>query len=369
MCGISILYNPNGSQTAVKQFMEAWMYQEHRGRDASGIFAVTNKGVLYAKAPVPASEFVPIVRDYVQRHGLVLYYALGHARAATHGSPLVNKNNHPIVRRADGEVHALIHNGVIHASVCDSKITETDTEELLCALMRYSSLGLSELANNVASSISGSYAFGYIKADDSGVKRFVVGRAVSPLEEVEVDGARLFASVLPHTVKGKQIANGTFIDPLSGESVAIERLASYSYYVPGSSYRLLTDYIEVKDSDVKPSKKKQMCIVDALGYQIDDVDVEVSFIGSCGHDMFDELLINGALDAVIYASTNGGCSAKLYGSVIYLADPLSVRFMTFADVVGCKHRKTRKKLMRAVDSAVSKMLTDIRTMLAVVEEE
>jgi predicted glutamine amidotransferase len=358
MCGISILYNPNGSQAAVKQFMEAWMYQEHRGRDATGIFAVTNKGVLYAKAPVPASEFVPIVRDYVQRHGLVLYYALGHARAATHGSPMINKNNHPIVRRIGDEVHAVIHNGIIHASVCDSKITETDTEELLCALMRYSSMGLSELANSVASSISGSYAFGYIKSDNSGVKRFIVGRVVSPLEEVEVDGARLFASVLPHTVKGKQIANGTFIDLFSGESVVVDSLARYSYYVPGGSYRL-TDYIEVE-----PSTKPSTCIVDTIDYKVGGVDVEVNFIGSCGDDMVTELVANEAVDVVINAHADG-CSARTFGSIVMTGN--SVKFKKYMHTVRCGNKKTSKKITRAVDNAISKLLSDIRTTLIEVD--
>jgi hypothetical protein len=223
--------------------------------------------------------------------------------------------------------------------------------------MRYSSMGLSELANNVASSISGSYAFGYIKVDDSGVKRFIVGRAVSPLEEADADGARLFASVLPHPMKGKQIANGTFIDLLSGESIVVDSLTRYSYYVPGS-YRL-TDYIEVE-----PSKKQSTCIVDTLDYNIGGVDVEVNFIGSCGDDMVTELMTNEAVDVVINAYTDG-CSARTFGSVVVTGN--SVKFKKYMYTVRCNNKKTSKKITRAVDNAISKLLSDVRTMLIEVD--
>ena len=231
MCGISILYNPGGSAEAQELFFKAWVKQEMRGKDATGIFAITDKGLLYSKAPVTASEFVPVVKSYVERRGLKLLYALGHARAATHGSPLLNRNNHPVVHVEGRRVDALIHNGIVSGKVCNSKSTDTDTEEILCALKQASSL--TEAVELVEKNITGSFAVGYIRLVDSfEPKQFIVLKHISPLEVAEVDGAKLFAStLLGVTDKYTSVEENTAIDLLTGQTAKMNiSYAPYKWY-------------------------------------------------------------------------------------------------------------------------------------------
>jgi predicted glutamine amidotransferase len=225
MCGITLLYAPNGVNN-VKPIFDLWTHQEKRGRDASGIFAITNKGLLYAKAPVPASEFVPLIADYVQRHGLVLYYALMHARSATRGTPLSNKNNHPIVRRTDDTIYAIVHNGTVDGvSACTEKLTATDTEELLCA---YMSGGVDKLKEVLKYKNT---ALGIIAVGkDGNLIDFVVARVGNkPLVRAEFGDAVVYASEVPKELSDKF----SIVKP----SIAIltkqysDSIPSYSYYI------------------------------------------------------------------------------------------------------------------------------------------
>lgn len=74
---------------------------ETRGRDATGVYTSVRYGIIH-KQPGPARSF----DDYPKKYGRVTFV---HCRAATHGSPKENKNNHPIF----GSKYVLIHNGVI----------------------------------------------------------------------------------------------------------------------------------------------------------------------------------------------------------------------------------------------------------------
>ena len=190
MCGIVALYN--NSSADISAFYNLWMEQETRGRDASGIFALLHDGrVLYAKAPVRASEFVPAIKDYVDRHGLRIVHAIAHARDATRGSPSINRNNHPIVRVQNGTIYAIVHNGTVEISACDSKNTFTDTEEILCA---YISKGIDGVYNIARAHYIDS-AFAIMAVGESGLIDYVIARfGERPLHYLRSQDTLLFAS-------------------------------------------------------------------------------------------------------------------------------------------------------------------------------
>ena len=72
-----------------------------RGSDATGIFTSVGNGIL-RKEPVPATKF----KDYPLSYGRV---TLVHTRQATHGSPKVFYNNHPIL----SDNYVMVHNGIV----------------------------------------------------------------------------------------------------------------------------------------------------------------------------------------------------------------------------------------------------------------
>lgn len=111
-----------------KVIRELLLASEHRGRDATGFVASTvpldypeRRGIVMAKQPLPASDFVDSDRRFRSLHHRRCDAFLGHVRAATHGDPLAagNVNNHPFVSR-DGSLF-LVHNGVLqnHEEVAD----------------------------------------------------------------------------------------------------------------------------------------------------------------------------------------------------------------------------------------------------------
>lgn len=120
---------------------------EHRGQDATGFVAHTepldspsNARIVLAKEPLPASRFVEENAAFRglrhQRSSVVV----GHVRAATHGKPERNENNHPFVSK-DGQLF-LVHNGIVgnHEELADKyglKLeTECDSEVILRLIER-----------------------------------------------------------------------------------------------------------------------------------------------------------------------------------------------------------------------------------------
>jgi len=199
VCGISGIYTTGDkppSWDTISVFCDAWRIQYVRGVDATGIFAIVDVGgvkkLFYAKAPLPAYEYVPYVCEYWKQRDIKSLYAIAHARAATHGSPSHNVNNHPIVHIHDDIVNALVHNGVVQDRVCppDDTVSETDTEHILCKLER--------TPFNDLTSVIGSAAILYMSVDVSGgipeLKRYIVYRQTSPLEVYHAPDAMIFAS-------------------------------------------------------------------------------------------------------------------------------------------------------------------------------
>jgi len=202
MCGIAGLFSTSpASDMAITKFAQVWDYQELRGHDACGVLALgvigDKRHVYYSKFPVTCSKFVPFTLDVWRRHGFRPIYAIAHARAATHGAPEVNANNHPITHAYADSLFAIVHNGVLSMNgICTSKVSQTDTEELLCLIENTIRSG-GEL-KDVYDKIRGSATFMVMQIDPSlELRRFIVGKYINPLDRIEVDGATIFGSVIP----------------------------------------------------------------------------------------------------------------------------------------------------------------------------
>lgn len=124
---------------------------EPRGLDATGFVARTaplhrpsQKNVIVAKAPVPAQRFVQTNGAFRRLRHQRCSVVLGHVRAATHGDPANNKNNHPF---SSDDLH-LVHNGVVgnHQELSDANSlrleTDCDSEVLLRLIERAENVGV-----------------------------------------------------------------------------------------------------------------------------------------------------------------------------------------------------------------------------------
>jgi asparagine synthetase B (glutamine-hydrolysing) len=251
MCGIAGLFSSSpASDAAVSKFAHVWDYQELRGHDACGVLAVGVVGgkrhIYYSKFPVTCSKFVPYTIDVWRRHGFRPMYAIAHARAATHGPPEVNANNHPIVHVRDG-LFAIVHNGVLSMNgICASKVSQTDTEELLCLIENTIKSG-GEL-KEAYDKIRGSATFIAMQIDQSlDLKRFIVGKYINPLDRIEVDGgAMILGSVIP-----THVAPSTTVRPGIYELVSGYRYESQENYY--DYYRYFTAYYTYKPNDKEPA--------------------------------------------------------------------------------------------------------------------
>jgi len=121
MCGIGgFIKEGNVEDEFLKNLIRGLALQlQSRGQDATGVYTSIGQGIVH-KAPGPASGF----RNWPEQYGQV---TLVHARAATHGTPRNNHNNHPII----GLEKVLIHNGIVwgeklndypYKGECDSEI-------------------------------------------------------------------------------------------------------------------------------------------------------------------------------------------------------------------------------------------------------
>lgn len=141
MCGIMgfIRTAPNTQKTE-KVISEIFAGIAIRGFDAAGWGALTPRGPFVEKAPFPSWK----LRTWKHFKRIVPESQLfiGHARAATSGSPKVNKNNHP--HCTDRLEHIFVHNGVIwgggHKDHGLSLRTECDSEILLRVIERSRSI-------------------------------------------------------------------------------------------------------------------------------------------------------------------------------------------------------------------------------------
>lgn len=136
---------------------------ESRGKDASGMAWFTGDGRLaVSKAPIEASVYLKRenVRALFAKTG-VPELLIGHARAATQGSPWNDVNNHPIVDRQSGT--AIVHNGIVsnddevYKGIKVTRKGQVDSEAILGVLM-HAQGGLQNRISEVGRRIQGSYA-------------------------------------------------------------------------------------------------------------------------------------------------------------------------------------------------------------------
>lgn len=121
ICGISFQKNNKiVDSTIVRKILQNLLINcQARGRSATGIAIVNNKRIIVAKNNLPAEKFVKtsqfkeFIEQYVcfdqKKHNTPLIQIIGHCRMPTKGTPLNNKNNHPIVTKS----FVGVHNGVI----------------------------------------------------------------------------------------------------------------------------------------------------------------------------------------------------------------------------------------------------------------
>ncbi len=147
MCGIaSIVINEQHRRSReeisrlVDVFTNCLLFNEARGRDASGVVVIQRDGSYHMlKAPVPVSQLIK-TQEYkmiMAEIGNETVAVLGHARKPTKGSPLNNLNNHPV------QVGSLIgvHNGIVQndneifQSLGLRRKAEVDTEALFTILL------------------------------------------------------------------------------------------------------------------------------------------------------------------------------------------------------------------------------------------
>jgi asparagine synthetase B (glutamine-hydrolysing) len=271
MCGIAGLFSTSPVTDAVlSKFAQVWSYQEIRGHDACGILALgvigDKRHVYYSKFPVTCSKFVPFTLDVWRRHGFRPIYAIAHARAATHGPPEVNVNNHPITHVYADTLFAIVHNGVLSMNgMCTSKVSQTDTEELLCLIENTIRSG-GEL-KEVYDKIRGSATFMAMHIDQSlELRRFVVGKYINPLDKIEVDGSVIFGSVIPTHIASSVTVKSGIYELISG--YAYESNDGYYDYYKYVTYYTYNTY--------KPNDKKTAPAVTIVDDD-DSVDVDTCF--------------------------------------------------------------------------------------------
>lgn len=107
MCAIiGVSFAPNSSIDRRKLANALLTAGQVRGRDAAGYAWTSPSGDGIYKKDVPA-EYLSVARIPQDATAIIL-----HTRAATHGSPRDNDNNHPVVSPS-GDIR-LVHNGVIY---------------------------------------------------------------------------------------------------------------------------------------------------------------------------------------------------------------------------------------------------------------
>ena len=164
MCGIGGYYrtgntNKNAPKWAQPALRKLWDSLQRRGSDASGIAYESPTGIRHYKKDIPAYELSGLATGLAFSMNRPPHWVMLHTRAATHGKPEYNKNNHPVM----GYNIALCHNGVVYNK--DEILKRynlvaqrgVDTEAILVSLKKG---GIDAVAKHVKGSMSISWAKG-----------------------------------------------------------------------------------------------------------------------------------------------------------------------------------------------------------------
>lgn len=102
MCGIGGYYrtgntNEKAPQWAKPAMRRLWDALQSRGTDASGIAYESPTGTCHYKRDIPAFELSPLGTNMAFGMNRAPRWVMLHTRASTHGSPELNRNNHPLM--------------------------------------------------------------------------------------------------------------------------------------------------------------------------------------------------------------------------------------------------------------------------------
>jgi glucosamine 6-phosphate synthetase-like amidotransferase/phosphosugar isomerase protein len=163
MCGIGGYYQTGSTENAPKWAQPAlrkmWDTLQSRGTDASGVAYESPTGIRHYKTDKPAYELSGLTMNLAFGMNRSPRWVMLHTRAATHGKPELNRNNHPLM----GNKMALCHNGVVYnksnvlGKYNTSAKRDVDTEAILVALKNG---GIDAVARHVEGSMSISWAKG-----------------------------------------------------------------------------------------------------------------------------------------------------------------------------------------------------------------
>jgi predicted glutamine amidotransferase len=148
LCRIAGIIQTGSNKITPQEVKALLLNMEYGGRDATGMAFILDNEIVYSKAKGKASSVIK--EDFVDKIANVVGKAkaiLLHTRAATHGSPKDNRNNHPII----GDKYIMVHNGVVETDSKYKATGETDTEQMLRSMETHGLVkGLSKTTGWVA---------------------------------------------------------------------------------------------------------------------------------------------------------------------------------------------------------------------------
>lgn len=152
MCSILGIFNFNGlSESDLAHFKKMFLRSEIRGKDASGVANQTLNFHKWSKRTGLSKKTEEFNAFLSQSVGLK--WVIGHARAATQGTPSDNFNNHPL--SADKSRFLLIHNGVVGSKKIVPREKRTDTYIIADAIQK------NWIEGDLFTSVKNSYGFFY----------------------------------------------------------------------------------------------------------------------------------------------------------------------------------------------------------------
>lgn len=134
MCRIAAIIQTGQSKVTASEVKKFLLNMEYFGRDACGIAYLIGDNVQYCKETgAPSKVIGPKFEENNESLCSKATAILLHTRAATHGSPQLRVNNHPIF----GDKYAIVHNGIVKTDKKYDADGQTDTEQMLRAMEKH----------------------------------------------------------------------------------------------------------------------------------------------------------------------------------------------------------------------------------------